>query len=79
MNQFLIWSNQHAAWWRPNRAGYTHVIDEAGRYDRTTAEEIVRDATLGGELKHQRTDPVTGRVYDMLDEVMVAAPETENR
>ncbi len=32
-----IWSKEHCAWWRPNGAGYTAVIDSAGIYDMTTA------------------------------------------
>lgn len=72
----LVWSNQHSAWWRPNRRGYTTFIEEAGRYDRTEAEEIVRDATLGGQLSRQRIDPVTGRAYSSYDEALVLAPES---
>lgn len=29
---WLVWSNQHRAWWRAASAGYTIRIDEAGRY-----------------------------------------------
>lgn len=73
--QCLIWSNQHGAWWRPCRRGYTGVIEEAGRYNADEARRIVADATLHGKLVHQRTDPVTGVGYDSVDEVAVAAPE----
>ena len=34
---YLIWSNEHGAWWRPNAAGYTMRIEEAGRYSREEA------------------------------------------
>jgi hypothetical protein len=73
---FLIWSNQHAMWWRPARRGYTPVIEEAGRYPRAAAEKIVADATLGGQLSHQRVNPITGEGYTSFDEVMVPAPES---
>jgi hypothetical protein len=75
MRMFLIWSNQHQMWWRPLRRGYTAVIEEAGRYTRDAAEKIVADATLGGQLAHQRTNPVSGAEYTSFDEVLVLAPE----
>lgn len=42
---YLIWSNEHRAWWRPNRMGYTIHIEAAGRYTREEAisESRVRD------------------------------------
>lgn len=38
-----IWSDEHQAWWRPNRAGYTAYREAAGIY--TFAEAW--DATEG--------------------------------
>lgn len=29
---WLIWSNEHSAWWAPNGRGYTNRTAEAGRY-----------------------------------------------
>jgi hypothetical protein len=29
---WLVWSNEHRAWWGPNNCGYYRVIDAAGRY-----------------------------------------------
>lgn len=46
--QFLIWSEEHGAWWRPNRCGYTTSMKRAGRYDGLSAEDIVRNANGGG-------------------------------
>lgn len=43
---FLIWSNEHRAWWRPHRAGYTQCIQQAGIYSGKDAMQIVSDATL---------------------------------
>lgn len=67
---FLIWSNQKRMWWRSFQSGYTQAIEEAGRYTRRAAEDIV-----DGMLVHHRVDPATGREYTQLDEVMVLAPE----
>jgi len=41
---FLIWSQEHGAWWKPGRMGYTRSIREAGRYSLAAATEIVENA-----------------------------------
>jgi len=41
---FLVWSNEHRGWWRPQRRGYTRDLAEAGRYSRAQAIEICRGA-----------------------------------
>lgn len=40
----LIWSNEHCAWWRTARLGYTEHFTEAGWYERAEALEICRKA-----------------------------------
>lgn len=75
MTDYLIWSNQHGLWWRAAKRGYTDNIEEAGRYDVAEAKDIVAVATVNGQIKHQRVDPVTGQAYEQYDEVMVLAPE----
>jgi hypothetical protein len=73
--RYLVWSNEHQAWWRGGHRGYTSSIEEAGRYERSDAEGIVAGATLDGLLTVRRTDPVTGIEYSQHSEVMVLAPE----
>jgi hypothetical protein len=41
---YLIWSHEHAAWWRPGSVGYTEQLAEAGRYSRDDALTICRKA-----------------------------------
>ena len=50
---YLIWSNEHQAWWRPNSRGYTIHVDAAGRYEREEAIKIAtgaRDGWFEGEV-----------------------------
>lgn len=41
---YLIWSNEHNAWWRPESCGYTTFIESAGRYSKDEAEDICSSA-----------------------------------
>jgi hypothetical protein len=45
--RYLIWSNEHQAWWRANSDGYTIDVDQAGRYPRDRAIEIASGARDG--------------------------------
>ena len=44
---YVIWSNEHHAWWAPGRMGYVHRLSEAGRYSRDTALAIAMSALPG--------------------------------
>jgi hypothetical protein len=48
-----IWSFEHDAWWRSNSQGYTRDENDAGLYERATAEEIVHGANYGGQLNEE--------------------------
>lgn len=43
---WLIWSNEHAGWWKPNERGYTKERSSAGRYTFTQACSIVGGANI---------------------------------
>lgn len=42
--KWLIWSNEHNAWWAPNSKGYVKFKDKAGRYDFGEALDLVMAA-----------------------------------
>lgn len=42
--EWMIWSNEHGAWWRPNKWGYTNVFSEAGKYSEKEMKEILEQA-----------------------------------
>ena len=43
---YVIWSFEHEAWWRPDRRGYTPDLKQAGRYTQADADAIVADANV---------------------------------
>jgi len=44
--EFLIWSEEHMAWWRPGGLGYTGFMRDAGRFSKEKAESICREANF---------------------------------
>lgn len=48
---FLLWSNKHQMWWRALGRGYTHDINEAGRYDQATAVDRVVQSAYNGTIE----------------------------
>lgn len=55
---FLIWSEEHGAWWRPGRWGYTQRIREAGQYPKAIADEIVAGANFAPHIFNEIAVPV---------------------
>lgn len=51
MTEYLIWSNEHEAWWRAGRHGYTRVIQWAGIYDEQEAMQILADCSRGEQTE----------------------------
>jgi hypothetical protein len=62
--KYLIWSNEHEAWWGPGECGYVTVISKAGRYPLERAGQIVKQANIVQDA--HGIEP---------HEVMVLAPE----
>jgi hypothetical protein len=46
INNWLIWSIEHKAWWRQNHQGYTPLRSEAGLYSFQAALAIVENANI---------------------------------
>jgi len=43
---YLVWSYEHTAWWKPNSLGYTSKVSEAGRYPLYEAVRICMGANI---------------------------------
>lgn len=46
MENYVIWSIEHTAWWAPDWQGYTIFLPKAGIYAKAEAEKIVRQANI---------------------------------
>lgn len=44
---YVVWSNEHKAWWGPNNRGYANRLGNAGHYTRDEALKICGDARGG--------------------------------
>jgi hypothetical protein len=42
--KYLIWSEEHKAWWKAEKFGYTRSLREAGRYELEEGLKIVEGA-----------------------------------
>jgi hypothetical protein len=47
MDDYLIWSAEHEAWWGPERCGYVRSISKAGVYSHAEALDICSNAIPG--------------------------------
>lgn len=45
--QWLVWSHEHKAWWRPAHQGYCAMRCDAGRYSFEEAIDILMNANFG--------------------------------
>ena len=51
MSDYLIWSNEHRAWWGPGERGYVKRVENAGRYSRNEALAICTRSMPGTSLE----------------------------
>lgn len=49
MTDYIIWSNEHSAWWGQDERGYVSSIERAGRYTREHALKICARSRGGRE------------------------------
>ena len=55
--EYLIWSNEHNAWWCPNSRGYTQFIELAGIYTIEEATKICNDANYDWNMDKRNKIP----------------------
>lgn len=70
--QYLVWSNEHRAWWRPNSRGYTRDIRFAGRYSRAEAIDISGTARSGWTDPARFPDELPINIQDLPPEIFAA-------
>lgn len=49
-DDYVIWSNEHSAWWGPKHCGYYTHLSSAGRYTRDEALKVCVHARGGREF-----------------------------
>jgi hypothetical protein len=47
---YLLWSNKHGQWWKPNALGYTSDEASAGRFSEAEAVRYVTQSAQSGVL-----------------------------
>lgn len=68
MKQFLIWSNEHGAWWRANSCGYTTAVAGAGVYTKEEAEKICKNANHDPARCDEEMRPAVDYVDELLSD-----------
>lgn len=55
-SEYVIWSNEHRAWWAPDKRGYRAKLADAGRYSREDALAICIGARGGRRFNENPTE-----------------------
>lgn len=71
-NEYLVWSNEHRAWWKPGAMGYTVHLKSAGLYTRAEAINYSR-------ARDQRPGEIMPEIPVRLADVLEAAMEPQCR
>ncbi len=66
--KYLVWSNEHKAWWGAGHRGYTRFIERAGRYDRAEALKIASTRDGGWRLNKGNPDEIAIPEQDAIDQ-----------
>lgn len=64
MSDYLIWSNEHGAWWGPGECGYVARTADAGRYSRELALQICTNA-MPGRAGREPLNEIPVRLEDL--------------
>jgi hypothetical protein len=67
-DKYLVWSNEHSAWWGRDRCGYTRIIANAGRYDRAEALSIAGTRDGGWHVRKGNPDEIAIPEQDAIDQ-----------
>lgn len=54
--EYVVWSNEHRAWWGPDHRGYYTKLAAAGRYSREEALKICIGARGGRQFNHNPSE-----------------------
>lgn len=66
--KYLVWSNEHSAWWGPECRGYTRIIANAGRYDRAKALSIAGTRDGGWHVRKGNPDEIAIPEQDAIEQ-----------
>lgn len=77
--KYLVWSNEHAAWWGPDCCGYTRIIANAGRYDRAKALSIAGTRDGGWHVRKGNPDEIAIPEQDAIDQYAAITREQSKK
>lgn len=67
MDEYVIWSHEHSAWWGPGGAGYATRLSRAGRYTRDEALGVCARAAPGNANRVGALPELPVKLGDLVD------------